>query len=467
MSSSVEICSHCLRKEVSIASKWTQTGSSESIKTTGSQTESLPTRTSNATQTDKLTALRIVRTTLNGNVNGSSNAEGQLSIDILEREMPSVPIMQPDQIANAGDANQTVTSKSTLSTVASTAKCMHLKTGPTTSTAIVVDTRTESSLLVFNDNTTTIMNEGEGGCGPTDTNSPSAQKSGLESNPQSCSSASPDSSIQIKTSTNIETMTTVDSCIIEQQYSAEDLTFPKKSTAFDSDFSNSPKFLNDAVMDRCLQDQDTSNIGQNTDRLLADNSNQYQFTNLEDFNHDSYHSYVSTENDDIESSLPLKKRKIPDVLNNKDSDTVVLPEQEIYYPATPMLSLAELEDLNLLRNRQFGPFKTPAERKEKLPPPNLYNPANSAPNDQFNVNYCTTNYHINSVPDQFINLPSYPIVYSKYPPFHNCNVLNLVDGRGTLGTQHSASTTTTLPHITRSLSSRTIEPPSKQNRTSI
>lgn len=276
MSSSGEICAHCPHKKVSITSTWTQTGSAESIKTTGSQTESLPTHSSKATETDKLTDLRVVTTRLNADVNGSSNA-GLFSTDILEEEMPPVPNMQPDVITNAGDTNQTAASESTLSTVASTVTCMQLKIEPTTSTAIVADTP-ESSLLVFNDNTITTMNEGEA------TNSPSAQKIGLEYNIQSSSTASRDTSIQNKTSTT-----------------------------------------------------------------------------------------------NIESWLPLKKRKISYVLNNTDLDTDELPMEEIYYPATPMISLAELEVFHLPMNGQFGPFKTPAKRK--MPPPsNIINIIQSCTN---------------------------------------------------------------------------------------
>lgn len=133
---------------------------------------------------------------------------------------------------------------------------------------------------------------------------------------------------------------------------------------------------------------------------------------------------LEKEDSDCETRLPLKKRKVS--VAQKDEE---LKKEEISYPATPMISIAEVEALHPRKiiNNATRPFKTPAERKE-MPPLPVYYDSDPSPiiADQFNINNHTynnptINYHMNNVPLPFINIPcgSY---YSLPPillPFNN------------------------------------------------
>lgn len=137
-------------------------------------------------------------------------------------------------------------------------------------------------------------------------------------------------------------------------------------------------------------------------------------------------------NYESETCLPLKKRRVPvsDKIALKSELKIPPYKEEISYPATPMISIAEIEVLRQNQTNTTRPFKTPAERKEMPPLPMFYNINTTDPSpiitDQFNINNHTynnptINYHMNNVPVPFINVPcaSY---YSLPPillPFNN------------------------------------------------
>lgn len=146
---------------------------------------------------------------------------------------------------------------------------------------------------------------------------------------------------------------------------------------------------------------------------------------------DSTNDSPTQENDGSETRLPFKKRRMS-VANVKRE----LLKEEISYPATPMMSIAEIEALqNCKLEERQRPFKTPAERKEMPPLPPVFYNLNSEPSpiitDQFNINNHTynnptINYHMGNVPVPFINIPCTPY-YSVPPilvPFNNMQSFN-------------------------------------------
>lgn len=145
--------------------------------------------------------------------------------------------------------------------------------------------------------------------------------------------------------------------------------------------------------------------------------------------------WQSLEDSDCETRLPLKKRKLS-VANKNESVTEEQKKEEISYPATPMISIAEVEALHprKLQANNARPFKTPAERKEMPPLPVFYN-VESDPSpiitDQFNINNHTynnptINYHMNNVPVPFINIPcgSYYSLPPILVPFNNVSTFD-------------------------------------------
>lgn len=106
-------------------------------------------------------------------------------------------------------------------------------------------------------------------------------------------------------------------------------------------------------------------------------------------------------NADHEIHLPIKKRRV--------SSLKVEIKDEISYPPTPMISIAELENMKTEGNipNVGRPFKTPAELKEVPPLPasymcNISTVPNHVVTDNFNINHTynnpTINYHVNNVP---------------------------------------------------------------------
>ncbi|KAF5273313.1 hypothetical protein FQR65_LT04735 [Abscondita terminalis] len=228
----------------------------------------------------------------------------------------------------------------------------------------------------------------------------------------------------------------------------------------ESEFSRSPKLLqnSDQIVQRCLIDNlDNNEIEpltnvHNSIAFLSNNSNFYSTphqikpTNvvlpptgdarvaknsdtIDKYRNDLEELLLKNEidkliddkliNSESEFSLPLKKRRVLPKLN----ETVQFKE-EISYPATPMISIAEIEALHQNTVKNSRSFKTPAERKEMPPIPFIYNKNSSEPTpiitDQFNINNHTynnptINYHMSSVPLPFINVPCAP--YYSLPPF--------------------------------------------------
>lgn len=141
---------------------------------------------------------------------------------------------------------------------------------------------------------------------------------------------------------------------------------------------------------------------------------------------DSGNGNFDQENGVGETRLPFKKRRMS-VATVKSE----LVKEDISYPATPMISIAEVEALqNCKVEGKTRTFKTPAERKEMPPLPPVFYNLNSEPSpiitDQFNINNHTynnptINYHMGNVPVPFINIPCTPY-YSVPPilvPFNN------------------------------------------------
>ena len=121
--------------------------------------------------------------------------------------------------------------------------------------------------------------------------------------------------------------------------------------------------------------------------------------------------------------LPFKKRR----MSVKQEMKYEPQKEEISYPATPMISIAEIEALQSKVNCNNRPFKTPAERKEMPPLPFYYN-VNSEPSpiitDQFNINNHTynnptINYHMGNLPMPFIPCASYFPLPPIILPFNN------------------------------------------------
>lgn len=138
-----------------------------------------------------------------------------------------------------------------------------------------------------------------------------------------------------------------------------------------------------------------------------------------------------------QTKLPFKKRRVS--VNVKNEVKYDPNKEQISYPATPMISIAEVEELQHKVNGS-RPFKTPAERKEMPPLPSVYYNANPEPSpiitDQFNINNHTynnptINYHMSNVPMPFIPCGPYfpipPIIlpFNNLPPFDSNNPNNL------------------------------------------
>ncbi|KAJ3662883.1 hypothetical protein Zmor_007201 [Zophobas morio] len=261
----------------------------------------------------------------------------------------------------------------------------------------------------------------------------------------------------------------------------------------ESEFSNSPTFLpnTDQLVQHCLEEatSETPEVVERNSSLLCDNSNFYtsstladnltqNLSNVDTVKTDAAQCSIKDDNNsnsgvnvtetvdnsllqlptavpetydfeknfknevfskidlqnfddsDGETRLPLKKRKLS-VANKNESVTEELKKEEISYPATPMISIAEVEALHprKLQANAARPFKTPAERKEMPPLPVFYN-VDSDPSpiitDQFNINNHTynnptINYHMNNVPVPFINIPcgSYYSLPPILVPFNN------------------------------------------------
>ncbi|KAK4877308.1 hypothetical protein RN001_009814 [Aquatica leii] len=232
----------------------------------------------------------------------------------------------------------------------------------------------------------------------------------------------------------------------------------------ESEFSRSPKLLqnSDQIVQQCLIDnldnteiEPVTNVHNNL-ALLSNNSNFYStprqlppnvglpptedllcrqqpiatIDNIDKYRNDLEELLLKNEldklfddklnNSESEFSLPLKKRRVLPKLNEANLSF----KEEISYPATPMISIAEIEALHQNTSKNTRSFKTPAERKEMPPIPFIYNKNSSEPTpiiaDQFNINNHTynnptINYHMNSVPLPFINVPCAP--YYSFPPF--------------------------------------------------
>lgn len=159
---------------------------------------------------------------------------------------------------------------------------------------------------------------------------------------------------------------------------------------------------------------------------------------------------TSPENEETETRLPLKKRKLS-VANSKEDkqdgcdvmgpDLVeeiirraraeVADKEDISYPAKPMISIAELAE------QSPRIFKTPAEKKE-MPPPRLpKQPAacNTSLNlppkivtEQYNnltYNNPTINYHMNNIPYSFLPCASLPYFPSFLVPVNSTTTIDM------------------------------------------
>ena len=192
----------------------------------------------------------------------------------------------------------------------------------------------------------------------------------------------------------------------------------------ESEFSNSPTFLpnTDQLVQHCLEEatSETPEVVERNSSLLCDNSNFYMSSTLadnlsqnlcnvdtvktdaaqcgikDDNNSNSGVNVTATVDNSLlqlptvvpesydfknevfskidgqdfkdlygEMRLPLKKRKLS-IANNNESVTEELKKEEISYPATPMISKAEVEALHprKLEVNTARPFKTAIERKE-------------------------------------------------------------------------------------------------------
>ncbi|XP_056637885.1 uncharacterized protein MAL13P1.304-like isoform X1 [Diorhabda sublineata] len=141
-----------------------------------------------------------------------------------------------------------------------------------------------------------------------------------------------------------------------------------------------------------------------------------------------------------QTRLPLKKRKhslANTIEANSDEETIgpevieeILKraraeenESDISYPATPAISIAEVQER---LESQPRTFKTPAEKKEMPPPPVPdYMPVPKIITEQYNThtyNNPTINYHMNNVP-----YPFFPCTYFSpilCTPAFDVNVVN-------------------------------------------
>lgn len=117
---------------------------------------------------------------------------------------------------------------------------------------------------------------------------------------------------------------------------------------------------------------------------------------------------LHTEND---WHLPFKKRRIS-IANVKED-----LNEEISYPLTPMISIAEVEDLqNIQIHNSSKIFKTAAERKEM--------PSVSPYSFEHNFDDPTLNYHLTNVPISIFNIPSdsyYPVPPAVFPQTPSSN----------------------------------------------
>lgn len=258
---------------------------------------------------------------------------------------------------------------------------------------------------------------------------------------------------------------------------------PKRDIPEDrSEFSNSPKFLpdTDKLVQHCLSEEEkpVQPLLPSHVPFLSDNSNFYDSSHFrivpeykmelkengvkvekgkmveesENTNENPLDSSTDSEIDVLtvgsdtdlnmllqsldEKRKPLKKR-ISAIVNVKveeedlkDSKLLESKNKEISYPATPMISIAEVEALkseyktipNVEQLHKISGgriFKTPAERKEMPPLPNessMYYNVNPEPSpiitDQFNINNHTynnpiINYHVNGVPVMKVRYPTY------------------------------------------------------------
>lgn len=279
----------------------------------------------------------------------------------------------------------------------------------------------------------------------------------------------------------INTLETNESyCDVQKTYNPLNLTIPPppplvpQDSETSEEFSNSPKFLQDC--DRIIENlneetHDDIQIGTSSATItnfnfLSNNSNFYQSNQLlsspsdkqindnkdcnkSEINCNEPNASEDSEEIDIlnlssesellntllksiesesDSRLPFKKRRIP--LPTKEE----IKEKEISYPATPMISIAEVEAMQ--NNKLNRSFKTPAERKEMPPLPTYSYDVNPEPSpiatDQYHnhtFNNPTINYHMSNVPIPFINIPCapyYPINPIIFP--FNSNVPSNLSG---------------------------------------
>lgn len=218
------------------------------------------------------------------------------------------------------------------------------------------------------------------------------------------------------------------------------LTIDPEMPILEPEFSNSPKFLQDCetIMQQCLTETNdtTPDVLQPHSAFLSDNLNFYtqnvvplepkcdnqenivplpaavpelidetlqQLLDVERAKYDNYINGSSLETSEKETRLPFKKRRM--------SVSVTEPiKEEVSYPATRMLSIAEVaEELQICRELPPRPFKTAAERKEIPPLPPSYCSDNiiadpfhqtyncpSVTLPSFNV-HCNTYYSVNDM----------------------------------------------------------------------
>lgn len=162
---------------------------------------------------------------------------------------------------------------------------------------------------------------------------------------------------------------------------------------------------------------------------------------------------ISADKEEIETRLPLKKRKLS-VVNKKgeeiDDEDYLGPElveeiirkaraesadkEDISYPAKPMISIAEIQDK--LAEQTPRIFKTPAEKKEMPPPPlpseqpagnSLNNPPKVVTEQYNNLTYNnpTIYYHMNNVPYPFFPCASLPYFPSFIVPMNSTTTIDM------------------------------------------
>lgn len=173
---------------------------------------------------------------------------------------------------------------------------------------------------------------------------------------------------------------------------------------------------------------------------------------IESIEEDNGNVRTSGDKEEIETRLPLKKRKLS-VVNNKgeevDDEDFLGPDlveeiirraraekadkEDISYPAKPMISIAEIQDK--LAEQTPRIFKTPAEKKEMPPPPLPSEPAacnsNAPPKvvtEQYNnltYNNPTIYYHMNNVPYPFFPCASLPYFPSFIVPMNSTTTIDM------------------------------------------